>query len=115
MVFGANAAHEAGNDAALRKVVEHRELFRDVNRVVHERQRAAENRNFNRLRPLNERAGDQVRRRHQAIGGLVMFIDPDRVKAELFGIDERIDMARILEVWIEPAWLPSELRDSEAV
>src|SRR5947207_14885307 len=42
MVFRADAAYEPGNDPPLRQIVEHRELFRDVDRVVHQRQGAAE-------------------------------------------------------------------------
>jgi hypothetical protein len=36
-VLRADAAHEARNDAALGQIVEHRELFRDVDRVVCQR------------------------------------------------------------------------------
>src|SRR5205823_1269681 len=42
MVFRADAAHEPGNDPPLRQIVEHRELFRDVDRIVDQRQGAAE-------------------------------------------------------------------------
>ena len=95
VVFRADAAHEAGDDAALRQIVEHRELFRDVDRVVHQRQGAAEDRDLDRLGALDQRAGDQVGRRHQAVGGLVMLVDADRIEAELLGIDERVDVARV--------------------
>src|SRR6516162_1913529 len=95
MVFRADAAHEAGDDPALRQDVEHRELFGYVNRVVHQRQRTAKDRDLDRLGALDQRAGDQVRRRHQAVCGLVMLVDADRIEAEFLGIDERIDVARI--------------------
>ena len=48
-----------------------------------------------RLRALDQGAGDQVRRRHQAVGGLVMLVDADRIEAELLGIDERVDVAGV--------------------
>ena len=48
-----------------------------------------------RLRALDQGAGDQIGRRHQAVGGLVMFVDADRIEAELLGIDERIDVTRV--------------------
>ena len=46
MIFGADAAHEAGDDAAVRDVVEHRVFFRDIQRIVDQRQRAAEDRDL---------------------------------------------------------------------
>src|SRR5690606_29682169 len=48
------------------------------------------------LGPLDERARDQIRRRHQAIGGLVMLIDADDVKPETLTADELLDIGRIL-------------------
>ena len=37
VIFRADAAHKARDDAALRQIVEHRELFGDVDRVIHQR------------------------------------------------------------------------------
>jgi hypothetical protein len=93
MVFRADAAYEAGDDPAFRQVVEHRKFFGDIDRVVHQRQGAAEDRDLHSFGALDQRAGDQVGRRHQAVGGLVMLVDPDGVEAEFLGIDQRIDMA----------------------
>ena len=95
VVFRTDAAHEAGDDPALRQIVEHREFFRDVDRVVHQRQGAAEDRDLDPLGALDQRAGDQVGRRHQPVGGLVVLVDADRVEAELLGIDQRIDVAGV--------------------
>src|SRR6266849_8884306 len=63
MIFGADPAYEASDDAALRQDVEHRELFGNVDRVADDRQRAAEDGDLDRLGALDQRAGDQVRRR----------------------------------------------------
>ena len=41
------------------------------------------------------RAGDEVGRRHHAVGGLVMLVDADAVEAELLAIDEEVDMALV--------------------
>ena len=95
VVFRADAAHEAGDDPAFRQIVEHREFFSDVDRVVHQRQGTAEDRDLYPLGALDQRAGDQVRRRHQPIRGLMMLVDADRIEAELLGIDQRIDVAGV--------------------
>jgi hypothetical protein len=49
VIFGADAAHEAGDEAAARQVVEHRVFFRDHQRIVEQRQGAAENRDLGAL------------------------------------------------------------------
>ena len=46
MVFGADASHKAGDNPAVRNVVEHRVFFGDVQRIIHQRQGAAEDRHF---------------------------------------------------------------------
>src|SRR6202043_107881 len=71
-VFRADAAHEPSDDPPLRQIVEHRELFRDVDRVIYQRQGAAKDCDLDLLGALDQRAGDQIGRRHQAVGGLVM-------------------------------------------
>ena len=95
VIFGADAAHEAGDDAALRQIVEHREFFGDVDRIVDQRQRAAEDRDLDPLGALDERARDQVRRRHHAVGGLMVLVDADGVEAELFGVGELIEIGLV--------------------
>jgi hypothetical protein len=95
MVFGADAAYEAGDDAPARQVVEHREFFGDEQRIVHQRQRAPEDRDLHPLGALDQGAGDQVRRRHHAVGGLVMLVHRDRIKAELFGGGQLIDVGLV--------------------
>jgi len=45
-----------------------------------------------------EGAGDDIGRRHQAVGGLVMFVDTDAVKAEFVGVGQGIDVA-LVEAW----------------
>ena len=52
-IFGADAADEAGDDAAAAHLVEHGEFFRQRHRIAHQRQRAPEDRD---LRLLGERA-----------------------------------------------------------
>src|SRR5581483_4464381 len=77
VIFVADAAHEAGDDAAARQIVEHGELFGDVDRVVHQRQRAADDGDLGLAGPSDQIGGDQVRRRHHAVGGLVVLVDSD--------------------------------------
>src|SRR5262249_4285664 len=58
VIFGANAAHEAADDAAAREIVEHRVFFGDVHWIALQRQSAAEDRDLDLLGALDERAGD---------------------------------------------------------
>ena len=96
VIFGTDAAHEAANDPAAREIVEHRVFFGDEDRIVHDRQRAAQNRDLDLLGPLDERACDQVRRRHHAIGILMMLVDTDPIEAKPFAIDQKVDIGFVL-------------------
>ena len=95
VILGADAAHEAADDAAAREVVEHRVFFGDVHRIALQRQGAAEDRDLDLLRALDKRAGDEIGRRHQSIGVLVMLVDADAVEAEPLGIDQEVDEVRV--------------------
>ncbi len=85
VILGADAAHEARDEAAAREVVEHRVFFGDHQRIVHQRQRAAEDRDLGALDAARQRAGEQAGRRHHAVGGLVVLVEADAVEAELVG------------------------------
>ena len=85
VIFGADAAHEAGDEAAARQVVEHRVFFGDHQRIVEERQRPAEDRDLGALDRAGQRAGEHARRRHHAVGGLVVLVEADAVEAEPVG------------------------------
>ena len=50
------------------------------------------------LGAARERGGDQIRRRHQAIGVLMMFVDADAVEAHLGGVFEAIEVSRCRRV-----------------
>jgi hypothetical protein len=95
MVFVADAAHETGDDAAARQVVEHRELFGDVNRVVHQRQRAADDGDLGLAGARDQVGRDQIWRRHQAVGGLVVLVHRDDVEAELLRVDQLVDVGLV--------------------
>ena len=85
VIFGADAAHEARDEAAARQVVEHGVFFRDHQRIVEQRQRAAEDRELGALDRARQRAGQHARDRHHAVGGLVVLVEADAVEAELVG------------------------------
>ena len=85
VIFGADAAHEAGDEAAAREVVEHRVFLGNHQRIVEQRQRAAEDRELGALDAARERAGEHARDRHHAVGGLVVLVEADAVEAELVG------------------------------
>ncbi len=85
VIFGADAAHEAGDEAAARQVVDHRVFFGDHQRVVEQRQRAAEDRDLGALDRARQRAGQHAGRRHHAVGGLMVLVEADAVEAEPVG------------------------------
>src|SRR5262252_7241699 len=60
-------------------------FFRDHQRIVEKRQRAAENGELGALDAARERAGENAGNRHHAVGGLVMLIEADAVEAKLVG------------------------------
>ena len=95
MIFGADATYEARHQPAARDVVDHRELFGDRQRIVEERQRAAEHRDLAVLRAARERACHDAGNGHQAIGVLVMLVDADAVPAEFIGIFDLVEIAVI--------------------
>ena len=85
VIFGADAAHETRDQPPAREIVEDRVFLRDHERIVDERQRAAENGELGALDAARERAGENARDRHHAVGGLVMLVEADAVEAELIG------------------------------
>ena len=97
MIFGADAAHEAGDDPAIRNIVEHRVFFGDIQRIVHQRQGAAEDRDFHVAvaGAINQNGRDEIGRRHHPVSGLMMLVDADAVEAALAGIDQLLDIFAI--------------------
>ena len=86
-VFHAGAERKRDLEASLRHHVEHGVFFRQPVRIF-EIGRRAPNADFGVLDLRNDRRGDQVRRRHHAVGGVVMLVDDDRVEADLVGQHE---------------------------
>lgn len=97
MVFGADASHKAGDNPAVRNVVEHRVFFGDVQRIIHQWQGAAEDRHFHIAvaRAVNQNGRDEIGRRHHPVSGLMMLVDADAVEAALAGIDQLLDIFAI--------------------
>ena len=83
MIFGADAAHEARDQPPAREIVEDRVFFRDRERIVEQRQRAAEDRDLGALDAARERAREHAGDRHHAVGGLMVLVEADAVEAEL--------------------------------
>ena len=63
--------------------------------IVGKRQRAAENGNLYAPGARDQRARDQVRSRHQPVGGPVMLVDGDDVEAESFGRHQLIELGLV--------------------
>ena len=67
--------------------VDHGELLGDAGRRVVERQGVADDGDLHPRGLAGEDRRDQVRRRHLAVGVLVVLVDADAVEAELLGVD----------------------------
>ena len=93
IILGPDAAHEAGDEAAGGDVVEHGEFFGDHERIVEQRQRAAEHGDLAARRAARERAGHDARDRHQAIGVLVVLVHAHAVEAGGVGEFELVEIA----------------------
>ena len=83
-VFHAGAERKRDFEPALREHVEHGVFFGQAVRIF-EIGRRTPDADFGVLDLRDKRRGDQVRRRHHAVGGVVMLVDDDPVKAELVG------------------------------
>ncbi len=95
MIFGADAAHETGDQLAAGDVVEDGVFLGDHQRVVHQRQGPPQDRDAAVLDAPRQRARQHAGGRHHAIGGLVMLVDDDAVEAQLVG---RLELIEILVV-----------------
>jgi hypothetical protein len=85
VILGADAAHETCNQPPAREVVENGIFFGDHQRIVDERQRAAENGELGALDAARKSAGEHAGDRHHAVGGLVMLVEAHSVEAEPVG------------------------------
>jgi hypothetical protein len=85
VIFGADAAHETRDQPPAREIVEDGVFFRHHQRIVEERQRAAENGELGAFDAARQRPGENAGYRHHAVSGLVMLIEADAVEAELVG------------------------------
>ena len=83
---------EASDEPPAADAVEHGELLRDAQGRVVEREAVAENDNRGVARAPRERGGGDVRRRHDAVGVVVMLVDADAVEAGLVGEFELVEV-----------------------
>jgi hypothetical protein len=81
VVLGADAAHEAADQAPAADDVDHRVLLGDHHRVRAKRQRASEYRDFYPGSLSGKSRCSDDRRRHEAVRGLVMLVHRHRVEA----------------------------------
>src|SRR5262249_43993914 len=94
-VFGADAAYEAGDDAAATEMIEHGEFLGHRHRIAYQRQRAPEDRDLRLFGRACERGRNEVGRRHQPVGGLMMLVHADAVEAEPVGELELADISGV--------------------
>src|SRR5262249_51203505 len=78
-----------------REVVEDGVFLCDHQRIVDERQRAAEHSELGALDPARERPGENAGDWHHAVGGLVVLVEAHAVEAELIG---KLHLVEILVV-----------------
>ncbi len=93
VVFGADAAHHAGDQPAAGDAVDHGVLFGDVERMLAQAERIAEDRDLGVLGAPRQRRRGNDRRGHQAVGVLVMLVHRDAVEAELGRHFELVEIA----------------------
>ena len=95
-VFRRNAAHEPRDQPAVTEAVDHRVFFGDAHGVVAQRQNITEHADFYFLGLLAERRRDQIRRRHRAVGAVVVLVENDAVETQLFAIRHLFQMLGIV-------------------
>ena len=83
-VFHAGAERKRDFKAPFRHHVEHGVFFRQPVRIF-EIWRRAPDANFGVLDLRNDRRGNQVRRRHHAVSGVVVLVHHDRIEADFVG------------------------------
>ena len=81
LIFARDAAGEAGDQAAVRQAVEHRQFFGQAQRFV-QRQQVAVDQQFDPFRALRGGGGHQVGRVHQPVRRAVMLVEAETVVAE---------------------------------
>ena len=88
--------------------VEHGELLGHAQRRVVQRQGVADDGDLAALGPLRQGRGDEVGRRHQAVGVLVVLVDADAVEAQLVGVGQGVDVFVVelvaLDRVVEACW-----------
>ena len=95
MIFRADAADETGDQPALGDIVDHRVFFGDLQRVLAQRNSAADDGDLGPAGAPAEGGCGNDRRRHGAIGILVMLVYRQDVVAQLLAILELIQIAII--------------------
>ncbi len=83
-VFHAGAERKRDFEPALRHDIEHGVLFREAIWIF-QIWRRAPHADFGVLDLRNDRCGNQTRRRHHAVAGVVVLVDDDGVEADLVG------------------------------
>jgi hypothetical protein len=101
------AHREAGDEPTSRQDVEHRELFGDAQRRVVGGEAVAEHHERRAGRPARQRRGHEVRRRHEAVGVVVVLVHAQAIEALRLGELELVE-----ELVVQP---PRLLRVVEAV
>src|SRR5712691_1694292 len=95
VVLGANAAHEAADDAPAADHVQHGHLFGHADGMVPQRQSIAQDGDLHALGALHQHGGDDVGRGHVAVGVLVMLVDADAVKPAFLSQHQLVNVAAV--------------------
>ena len=92
MIFSADTSNESGDQSPAGDVIDHGVLFGHRERIGAQRQRTAQNRDLGLGGAARQRRGGHYRRRHDAVSGLVMFVDAKTVKTEFFAVLQLIQI-----------------------
>ena len=93
IIFGADAAHHAGDQPPAGDAVDHRVLLGERERMLAQAEGVAEDRDLGVLGAARQRGRHHHRRGHQPVGVLVMLVDRDAVEAKLGGEFELVEIA----------------------
>ena len=94
----AAAAHEAGDEAALRDHVDHRQLFRQPDRVLRQRKRVAEHDDLHLLGHARQDRREDIGLGLHAERRIVVLVQHDAVHADFLGVEILLQ-----ELVVEPA------------
>ena len=95
-IFRRNAADEAGDQPAVAEAVDHGVFFGDAHRMIAQRQNVAEDADLYLLGFLAQRGGDQIGRRHRAVGAVVVLVEDHAVETQFLAVGHLLEVLGVV-------------------